>query len=205
MTSNPERVVQRSTRFHPYKIFLTLVLAGITVLFLAFSVAYVYSRVQLGGVPPVKLPGLFIFNTLLLVGSSATIWWANQCYQKDKTEAYQLALGVTIALTVAFVVLQLFGWQQLFRQEVFLTSSTLTSYLYVISALHFMHVLAGLPFLILFLAIARKRMKEPVSVLVYFSDPEKRMKLKLLTIYWHFLDVLWIYLVVFFLVNWLIG
>ena len=46
-------------------------------------------------------------------------------------------------------------------------------------------------------------MKEPVSVLVYFSDPEKRLKLRLLTIYWHFLDGLWIYLVLFFWVNYL--
>ena len=49
-----------------------------------------------------------------------------------------------------------------------------------------------------FIYQARYHMKEPVSVLVYFSDPEKRLNLRLLGIYWHFLDVLWIYLVVFF-------
>ena len=203
--TKPDTGFERPMRFHPFNIFLTLVLAGITMLFLAFSAAYIYSRVQLEGVPPIQLPSLFIFNTLLLIGSSATIWWANQCYQKDETEKYQLALMVTIILTVIFMVLQIVAWRQLFNQAIFIDSNTLASYLYVISALHFIHVMAGLPFLILFLITARRRMKEPVSVLVYFSDPEKRLKLRLLTIYWHFLDVLWIYLVVFFLVNQLIG
>ena len=44
-------------------------------------------------------------------------------------------------------------------------------------------------------------MREPVSVLIYFSDPEKRLKLRMLTMYWHFMDALWIYLVVFLLIN----
>ena len=47
-------------------------------------------------------------------------------------------------------------------------------------------------------------MKEPVTVLVYFSDPEKRLRLRLLTIYWHFLDGLWIFLVLFLLANYFI-
>jgi cytochrome c oxidase subunit 3 len=69
---------------------------------------------------------------------------------------------------------------------------------------HLAHVVAGLPVLIRFYVIAKKRMIDPVTVLVYFSDPEKRLKLRLLTVYWHFLDVLWIYLVVFFGINALI-
>ena len=99
------------------------------------------------------------------------------------------------------MVLQMIGWQDLVHQEIFLATSNMSSYLYLISGLHFMHVIAGLPFLILFFRAARKNMREPVSVLVYFSDPEKRLKLKLLTFYWHFLDALWIYLILFFLVN----
>jgi cytochrome c oxidase subunit 3 len=59
----------------------------------------------------------------------------------------------------------------------------------------------GLPFLYLFYRAAKKYMIDPVTVLVYFSDPEKRLKLRLLTIYWHFLDLLWIYLVLFFGIN----
>ena len=189
--------------FHPKNILLALLLISLSGLFLSLSVAFVYSRVQ-NGQPPIKLPGIFIFNTLILLGSSAAMVWAKRAYKADHTLNYQRALVATMALSVVFMVVQFIGWQQLFSQEIFINSSNSASYLYVISALHFAHVIAGLPFLGIFLWRARKEMKEPVTVLVYFSDPEKRLRLRLLTIYWHFLDALWIYLVIFFWVNYLI-
>lgn len=193
-----------SFTFHPYNILLILVLMGVTALFLAFSVAFIYSRVQ-NGLPPIQLPSLFYFNTLILLASSATMVWAKRCYLADDTKNYQNALIATIVLSVIFMIAQFFAWRSLFQQEIYIHTSNASGYLYLISGMHFMHVIAGLPFLGLFLWTARKQMKEPVSVLVYFSDPEKRLKLRLLTIYWHFLDALWIYLVLFFLVNALIA
>jgi cytochrome c oxidase subunit III len=192
-----------SFAFHPYNVALTLLLFGITALFLAFSAAFVYTRVQ-SDLPPLRLPSLFLFNTLILLGSSFAMVWAKRCYQSDDTRNYQRALGATIALSLLFLALQFLAWSQLFGQDVFIHSDNSAGYLYIISGLHFAHVIAGLPFLLGFLLTARKHMKEPVSVLVYFSDPEKRLKLRLLTIYWHYLDGLWIYLVLFFLVNYLI-
>jgi cytochrome c oxidase subunit 3 len=189
--------------FHPYNVLLALVLFGITVLFLSFSAAFIYSRVQ-SELPPIKLPLIFIFNTLILLGSSATMIWAKRSYLADHTRNYQRALMATILLSLVFLVLQFLGWRVLFQQEIFLSSNNSASYLYVISGLHFAHVIGGLPFLGLFLFKAYKQMKEPVSVLVYFSDPEKRLKLRLLTLYWHFIDGLWIYLVLFFWINYFI-
>jgi len=191
---------QRPMFFHPYNILLSLVLLSVTFLFLAFSASYMYTRID-GKIPPIELPPIFIFNTLVLIASSVTMHWANTAYKKDNTRGYQFALIATIILSVAFMFLQYFGWKQLFGQQIFINHSNTASYLYVISGLHFAHVIAGLPFLVLFLIAAYRRMKDPVSVLVYFSDPEKRLKLRLLTIYWHFLDGLWIYLVLFFWLN----
>ncbi|MEM9918221.1 MAG: cytochrome c oxidase subunit 3 [Bacteroidota bacterium] len=189
--------------FHPYNVLLSLVLFSITALFLAFSAAYIYSRVQ-ANTPPVQLPWIFLINTIILLGSSYTMVQAKKAYLADETDRYQHALIYTIVLSVLFMILQGIGWYQLFLNNISITHSNSASYLYVISIMHFLHVVAGLPFLILFLWTARKRMKEPVSVLVYFSDPEKRLKLRLLTIYWHFLDGLWIYLVLFFFINYFI-
>lgn len=189
--------------FHPYNVLLILVLFGVTSLFLALSAAFIYTRVQ-NQLPPIKLPSIFLFNTLILLGSSATMLWAKRAYQADQTVKYQQALVATIVLSLLFMVAQFFGWKTLFDQAIFIHTDNSAGYLYVISGLHFAHVIAGLPFLASFLYTARKHMKEPVSVLVYFSDPEKRLKLRLLTIYWHFLDALWIYLVLFFWLNYLL-
>ena len=189
--------------FHPYNVMLFLLLFGIMALFLALSIAFVYTRVQ-HHQPPIRLPFLFIFNTLVLLSTSYIMSLATKAYKNDDTLRYQQTLGLTIVLSLVFMVLQFFAWKSLFAENVFVQSNNAAGYLYVLSGLHFAHVIAGLPFLIAFLQTARRRMKEPVSVLIYFSDPEKRLKLRLLTIYWHFLDGLWIYLVLFFSINYLI-
>jgi cytochrome c oxidase subunit 3 len=189
--------------FHPKNVMLFILLFGLTALFLALTVAYIYTRVTMN-VPPVQIPFLFIFNTLILLGSSFTMIRAKRCYLGDDTEGYQQNLKYTIWLSLFFMGMQAVAWWWLFQNNVALKSSTTSAYLYVISFVHLAHVVAGLPFLMLFYRTAKKRMVDPVTVLVYFSDPEKRLKLRLLTIYWHFLDGLWIYLVLFFGINYLI-
>ncbi|WP_367389671.1 heme-copper oxidase subunit III [Lewinella sp. LCG006] len=192
-----------SFAFHPYNVLLILLIFSLSILFLSLSISFVYSRVQ-SSAPPIKLPAIFLFNTLILLASSGTMLTAKKAYVADNTPRYKVALGITMGLSFLFLALQVVGWRELFQQEIFIDSDNAAGYLYVISGLHFAHVIGGIPFLGYFIWQAHKKMQDPVSVLVYFSDPEKRLKLRLLTIYWHFLDALWIYLVLFFFINYLI-
>ena len=186
--------------FHPYNIMLVLLLFGLSMLFLALTLSYAYTKVTMG-VGTIQVPPLFYLNTLVLLGSSYTMVRAQRAYLRDDTAEYQKSLQQTIWLSVVFMGLQAITWTWLFKiNQVSLSSSTAAGYLYVISIVHLLHVVAGLPFIYLFLKAAKKHMIDPVTVLVYFSDPENRLKLRLLTLYWHFLDLLWIYLVVFLLV-----
>jgi len=186
--------------FHPFNVIMILTLVGIAVLFLALSGAFIYSRVQ-AELPPIKVPWMFIANSLVLLASSWTIHQAKHAYLDDDTEKYKRSLVFTMGLSVVFLVLQIVAWQQLFTQEIFPQTDVSAAYLYALSGMHFAHVIFGLPFILGFYLVARKRMREPVSVLVYFSDPVKRLKLRMLTMYWHFMDALWIYLVAFLLIN----
>lgn len=194
---------ERNFLIHPSFIMMFLILAGITALFLGFSGAYLYNRIQ-QDIPPVELPTLFYYNSMLLLASSGTLIWAKKAYRNDLTLQYKLALAFTLLLTTTFLIAQIFAWNQMQSQEIFINYSNMASYLYVISGIHFVHVVAGIPFLVYFLFIAISKMKTPVSVLIYFSDLSKKRKLDLLNIYWHFLDGLWIYLILFFLLNYLI-
>ena len=196
-------VENRNYLIHPLYILITLVLGSVTALFLGFSAAYVYSRVQ-NGMAPVAIPSLFFINSIFLIGSSLTLVWTKKAYELDNTKKYKVLLWATLVLSIIFLVLQIVAWNQLYQMNISLTSSTLGSYLYAISGLHFTHVVAGIPFLVFFIIDARKRLIEPASVLVYLSDPDKKRKLTILSIYWHFLDGLWIYLLLFFLINRLI-
>jgi cytochrome c oxidase subunit III len=189
--------------FHPKNVQLFILLAGLTFLFLALTVSYVYIRVT-NGVKPVELPLLFVVNTAILLASSWMMIRAKRCYLDDDTKGYQDSLKRTLWLSVLFAGMQSVAWYWLFSQNIHLNSSTTTGFLYVISFVHLAHVFGGMPFLWAFYKTAKKRMVDPVTVLVYFSDPEKRLRLRLLTIYWHFLDILWVYLVLFFFINQLI-
>ncbi len=200
MPNTPASRQSDNLAFHPGNVMLVVLLLGLSFLFLALTAAYVYTRVTMK-VPPVQLPALFLFNTLILLGSSFTMIRARRCYLADDTEKYLQNLKWTIYLSVTFMLMQLIAWILLFSNNVLLNSSTTTAYLYLISFVHLVHVIGGLPFLIRFYRTAKKRMVDPVTVLVYFSDPDKRLKLRLLTLYWHFLDGLWIYLVLFFGIN----
>jgi cytochrome c oxidase subunit III len=203
MTEQQQREDQQLL-FHPYNLMLMILLFGLAMLFLALTVSYVYTRVTMN-VAPIRVPPLFMLNTAILLGSSYTMIRAKRCYQEDDTRGYQKNLALTIWLSLLFMVMQTVTWIWLFQiNKVTLGTSTTAGYLYVISFVHLLHVVAGLPFLYWFWHTARKHMIDPVTVLVYFSDPEKRLKLRLLTLYWHFLDGLWIYLVVFLVVNMLI-
>lgn len=191
---------ERDFLIHPLYIKITLVLASITALFLGFSFAYIYSRIQ-NGESPVEIPILFYVNTILLLGSSYALVETKRAYENDQTGRYKSLLWATMVLSILFLFGQIFAWNQMIEMNVGLTSSNLASYLYVISAIHLAHVIGGLPFLGFFIRDAKKRLVEPASVLLYLSDPDKKRRLMALSIYWHFIDALWIYLIIFFLVN----
>jgi len=194
---------ERQILLHPSYIVLGLLMVGVTSLFLGLSGSYIYSRLETGA-PPIQLPTLFYFNTILLIASSMLLIKARKAYLSDQTDKYKLFLGATLIATILFLIFQILAWRQLQQDDIFINYSNLASYVYLISAVHFLHVVAGIPFLIVFLFKAIKKMRTPVSVLVYFSDPTKKRALNLLMWYWHFLDGLWIYLVIFFVINYLI-
>lgn len=201
--SNTQEQEFGKLHFHPLNIIMILLLVGLSMLFLALSAAYIYSRVH-NKIPPIQIPPMFLLNTLILVISSFTLIKVKECYELDDTEGYKRNLLFTLLLSIVFMVAQCIAWWQMIQVNNGIRSSNIASYVWAISILHIIHVLGGIPFLGVFYYNAVQRMKEPVSVLVYFSDPLKKMKLKLLSLYWHFLDVLWIYIVVFFYVNYFI-
>lgn len=178
---------------------MVLILLGITALFGALSFAYIYSRVD-KGMNSIKLPALFAFNTLILLASSYFIQQSKK-YFDQKEELKVLRNGVfALIATLLFLCLQAIAWHQLLRQQLLPGSSGGHGFLYAISILHFLHVIAGLPFLARIILPLYTAYKNGNASLIMIDEAEKR-KLKHTTWYWHFIDVMWIYLVVFFMIS----
>lgn len=188
---------------HPYKIMLFFLLISVSMIFGGVIFAYIYQRIE-KGFEPVRLPYVFIANACLLLLSSYTLNLSKKAYLEDKTEKYKRMLLFTLLLTLLFMAAQATSWTWMYNTGQFPENGIGGQYIVAFAVLHFVHIFAGLPFFVMFLITAYRRMKEPVSVLIYFSDPDKKLKLRLLSVYWHYLHVLWWVLVLFFTFNYLI-
>lgn len=189
--------------FHPYNVMLVFVMMAIGMLFFGIMVAFIYTRVE-NGVLPIRLPWLFLLSTAVLLSCSYFLRKAKTAFEQDEPSAFGSALVTTLWLTLGFLMVQIAAWAWLFSQELNLQSGQGAGYLYLLSMLHFAHVLAGIPFLWFFLQKFRNQMQSEMGGMLFFSDPEKRLRLRLVSMYWHFLDALWLLLVLFFLINWLL-
>lgn len=110
------------------------------------------------------------------MASSGTMVWAKRSYLQDNTKNYQLALLSTILISLLFMGLQFVAWQQLFASGSVINKDVSTSYLYVISGLHFAHVIGGLPFLGVFLWKAYKKNEATCKCFGLFLWPRKAAK-----------------------------
>jgi cytochrome c oxidase subunit 3 len=147
---------------------------------------------------------LFVFNTFVLASSSVFIQLCRKAFDR-KNERLILRFGLlTLLATILFLILQGIAWNQLLNQQIMPGSSGGHGFLYAISILHFLHVLAGLPFLARVLLPLYMAQKDGSSALYFLTDDQKR-RLKHTAWYWHFIDVMWIYLMVFFIINSLIA
>src|SRR6186997_1424130 len=103
---------------------------------------------------------------------------------------YRLLVGITLVLGILFVFLQWEGFQQLWAQKITFKGSGAGQFLYVIFGLHALHVIAGvIALIIIFIKAFVGKVK------LYSSVP-----VEVMATYWHFVDLLWIYLLVFFII-----
>ena len=188
-------------QIHPHKAMLNMGLMGISSLFIGFTVAYLFSSNQTWSWADFSFPKLFLVSTILLVISSFTINKAVKAYKNSQEQELKKWFIATAVLSLGFVLTQVLGWMELTAEGVRLNGKPDGSYLYVISGMHALHVLAGVIPLVYFMLLTFKKLADPVHSLIFFTDEGYKTKFEILERYWHFVDLLWIYLLFFFLFN----
>ncbi|MCO6460075.1 MAG: cytochrome c oxidase subunit 3 [Saprospiraceae bacterium] len=183
-------LVSKNKGIQPLKFALWAGFASIIMMFIALTSAYIV-RHSAGNWLEFKLPNAFIFSTITIILSSITMHMSYSGFKKGSETNYKLFLIATLALGLIFIMFQYQGWQEMHHIGVDLDGNPSGSFVYVISGLHAAHVLGGLAIL-------------TVAILHAFSlkykPTEKRLlRFQLSTQYWHFVDILWVYLFVFFL------
>lgn len=177
---------EQKNRIHPHKFTLWIGLAGIVMMFTGFTSAYIVKR-NLANWISFDLPGIFWYSTAVIITSSLTVILSRNYFRQREMKQYRLWLAVTLVLGIAFVCMQYIGFTQLWHNGVTLTRNVSFSFLYIIVGLHALHVIGGVVALAILLAKAYRIKRKNYS----------QVPIDLMNTYWHFVDLLWIYLLVF--------
>ena len=174
---------------HPYQFYLWGGLGSIVMMFAGLTSAYIVKKSQANWLD-FDLPNIFMVSTVVILLSSFTIQMAVKKVKEQNLQQYRGFLAVTAILGVLFIILQIQGFMQLEANSIALTgarSNSAASFLFVITGLHLLHVLAGVIALIV------------VSLKAFSAknDQINDLPVKLVSNYWHFVDILWVYLFVF--------
>ena len=162
---------------------------SIVMLFAGLTSAYVV-RADNGNWLEFQLPSIAILSTGIIVTSSLTMLLAQLAIKKGKVGQTSLFLALTLLLGFSFVYTQFEGWRQLTDQQIYFVgkySNASGSFLYLIALVHLLHLAGGL--IALMVSLGKSLLKR------YSADDY--LGLELTAIYWHFLDVLWVYLFLF--------
>ncbi len=179
-------------KLHRHKLMLWIFMGSITMMFAALTSAFLVKKAH-GNWMSFQIPEPFLYSTIIIIITSITLIFALSAAKKANKEAYLTLMTATIVGGISFLIFQFLGYHALINNNIFL-SDPLTaagSFLYVISLAHAAHLIGGIAFLIIMLfkgILSDKIFKDPLGV-------------ELTANYWHFVGILWVYLYVFFSIN----
>lgn len=189
------------TGIHPQKFALWLAMASMTMFFAALTSALLVKKGDFRSWESFRLPNVFLFSTITVIGVSATIHAALVCYRKTKFAAFRWLMFTSFLLAVLFLILQFLGWLSLKAMGMTLTGTISASFIYLITAAHGVHIIGGLVVMLIFLVFAIKERNDPLYELRDIINPKRQLNLEMLASYWHFVDIVWVYLYIFFVMN----
>lgn len=182
---------QQRKKIHPHKFTLWVAIASILMMFAGLTSAFIVKS-NLVGWRQIDMPAVFWVSTGAILLSSLTIQMALRSFRQRAMQQYRVLMGVTLVLGVVFVVLQWVGFKQLWydQQITFKGASGAGQFLYIIFGIHALHVLGGIVALVvMFIKAFTGKIK------LYSAVP-----VEVMATYWHFVDILWLYLLIFFII-----
>jgi cytochrome c oxidase subunit 3 len=158
--------------------------------FMGWTSAFIVSSSREDWLADFKLPNAFIISTVFIVLSSITFILAKRALKTNERQMTTIWLLTTLVLGMVFIYNQFLGFQEIIDLGYNFTgptSNVTMSYIYLIAMVHILHVVAGL---ICILVVIYNHFKQKYN-------PTNMLGFELAATFWHFVDVLWIYLFLF--------
>ena len=182
---------EHTRRVNPKKFSLWLLLLGILMLFSGLTSAYIVRKGD-GNWFDFELPPIFMYSTIIVLLSSVTMIWAFRAAKRDDITGIKIGLAATIILGIAFVISQYVGWLTLSDQGLHFVNpkygdKVSASFLIAIAAIHLVHILAGIVYLIVMF----------INAFRFKIHKKNTLQISMCNTYWHFVGFLWVYLYMF--------
>ncbi|CAM3972213.1 cytochrome c oxidase subunit 3 [Flavobacterium weaverense] len=181
---------QKSRNARSYKLILLFSMVSMIMMFAGLTSAFVVSKSRVDWLKDFQLPPAFYYSTIAIIGCSVTFHLAKKAIMKDDQSKTTVFLLSTLLLGLLFVVLQFVGFGQIVENGYYFTgsgSSITSTFLYVVTVVHLIHLAGGL---ISLLIIIYNHFKQKYN-------SSQTLGIELGAMYWHFLDLLWVYLFLF--------
>lgn len=179
---------EETLSMNPKKFILWLFIVSIVMLFAAMTSAYLVRRAE-GNWLEFTVPVMFTYSTIVLIASSLTMQWAYWAAKKDNFNTLRVAISITFALGIAFLWMQFQGWVALVEENVYFVGNPAGSFIYIFTGLHALHLISGLAVLVVVL----------ISAFRLDIHAKSLNRIQIASTYWHFLGILWVYLLLFLL------
>ncbi|OYX23371.1 MAG: cytochrome C oxidase subunit III [Algoriphagus sp. 32-45-6] len=197
----PKSWFQRVESLHPYEMMLYLAMFGSGLIFLFLVVAFLFSGLnQLEGLNH-KMPVAFLISTFLIILSGYTATKMRLYFQEENISKLESSLRATFWLGFTFTVLQFAGWKELTDMGINFTGIPSGSFLYLLSGIHIVHLVGAMVFALILLLKLRRTQSDGIQKLLLITNPYEKMRIRLFTVYWHFMDAVWLVLFLLFVLS----
>ena len=169
---------------------LFVLIAASTMVFAAFTSAFVVRRGLSDDWATMPKPQILFVNTAVLLASSIVLDLSRRSLKKGNRSQFNLWWTIATALGILFLLGQAYAWRQLKDAGVYVSTNPASSFFYVLTASHAFHLFGGVLALV-YVDVQALRLR---------LGPAKRTAIDVTAIFWHFLDGLWLYLMVLFYV-----
>ncbi len=181
---------EKARKSRSAKLILLFAMVSMTMMFAGLTSAFVVSKSRADWLKDFQLPSAFYLSTVAIIGCSLTFHLAKKEIEKGEQSKTMTFLLTTLGLGIVFVILQFVGFGQIVAEGYYFTgqaSSITTTFLYIVAVMHLLHLAGGI---ISLLIIIYNHFKQKYN-------STQTLGIELGAMYWHFLDILWVYLFLF--------
>ncbi len=181
-------VTTQRQKIHPHKFTMLVAMGSMVMMFAGLTSAYIVKSNQAGWIE-VQTPVAFWISTAAILLSSLSIQMAVRAFKQRAMQQYRGLMMATLALGIVFVIFQWIGFNWMWEHGVKFKGAGAGQFLYVIAGLHALHVIGGIVALVI------------ITLKAFFGRTKNynAVPVEVIGMYWHFVDALWIYLLVFFM------